>query len=81
MRPDPVLVPGVPAKLDDLGHCWRHPGCRRRVRRRGGSQVDRLREDGAVAAFSPPAETMLTTRRAAPQVPATCVSGRTGELP
>jgi hypothetical protein len=32
---------------------WRHPGCQRRARRPAGSQLDRLREDGAIPAFQP----------------------------
>jgi len=50
--------------------------CRRRARRPGGSQVDRLREDSAVAAFQPvgrddvngPAEQRLKFPRHAYQV-------------
>jgi hypothetical protein len=75
--PDPVLVPVVPAKLDDLGDFAggiQYVGDALVVP--AGSQVDRLREDRAVAAFQPagrddvdgPAEQRLKFTRHAYQV-------------
>src|ERR1019366_3606959 len=61
------------------------PGAKRRRRARPKliaeekEEVPRLRKDGAVAAFRPGLRQQ--GRRAGPQVRASCVSGRTGELP